>query len=147
VTTAPTSKIPTDPVHRFNLLHYDDRPGDEPLAYTTLTRTPPAGCVPTMFDRHFGLVCERSAPTYLAAVAQVCGEIATQHGILMTDLGVEKLWEWLGNDKDGPSATILGQLLLMALQRGEWLGYSVDDLVEFLRTANGNEKSPHVHKV
>lgn len=55
----------------------------------------------------------------------------------MSDLGIEKLWEWSQDGTDGWGAEIVGQLLLMAAERGPKLGYDVDDLVRFLRTAAG----------
>jgi hypothetical protein len=52
-------------------------------------------------------------------------------------LGIEKLWEWSPDGTDGWGAKIVGQVLLMAAERGPRLGYGVDDLVRFLRTAAG----------
>ncbi|HEX3781879.1 MAG TPA: hypothetical protein VHX38_19615 [Pseudonocardiaceae bacterium] len=68
----------------------------------------------------------------------MCAEVKDAHGIELNDLGIEKLWEWSGDGPDGFGATIVGQLLLMALERGQQIGYSVDDLADFLHTANGS---------
>ncbi|WP_225987180.1 hypothetical protein [Streptomyces spectabilis] len=57
----------------------------------------------------------------------------------MTDLGVEKLWEWSSEGgTDGWGAGIVGQLLLMAAERGLALGYRPAELVAFLRRAVGD---------
>ncbi|WP_251015319.1 hypothetical protein [Streptomyces sp. ISL-99] len=87
------------------------------------------------FGEYFGLRCVRPGTTLLEAVGVVCAEIRAEHGLLMTDLGIEKLWESSSDGTDGWGAEIVGQLLLMAAERGPKLGYSVDDLVRFLRTA------------
>lgn len=71
----------------------------------------------------------------LDAVAGVCAEVRAGHGFLLTDLGVEKLWEFMGDGTDGYGAMITGQLLLMAVHRAELLGYSTDDLVRFVSAA------------
>ncbi|GGV54010.1 hypothetical protein GCM10010277_52400 [Streptomyces longisporoflavus] len=68
-------------------------------------------------------------------MGELCAEIRAEHGLLMTDPGIEKLWEWSSDGTDGWGAEIVGQLLLMAAERGPKLGYDVDDLVRFLRRA------------
>lgn len=70
-------------------------------------------------------------------MAPLCGEIRAGYGLLMTGLGIEKLWEWSQDGPDGWGAEIVGQLLLMAAERGPKLGYDVEDLVAYLRTAAG----------
>jgi hypothetical protein len=126
-----------DPTHDFQLLHVPQEwPGpsyDDPR-YDTIKADPPAGCVPEDFGGLFGLRCQRVAPTLLDAVAEVCHEVKTKHGLVLSDLGIEKLWEWSADGRDGFGATIVGQLLLMASSRGQLLGYDVEDLVRFLRT-------------
>ncbi|MGW7071464.1 amidase [Streptomyces sp. NPDC054855] len=109
---------------------------DDPR-YAAITAAPPAGCTAERFGEYFGLRCERPGATLLDAVGELCAEIRAEHGLLMTDLGIEKLWEWSSDGTDGWGAEIVGQLLLMAAERGPKLGYDVDDLVRFLRRAAG----------
>lgn len=125
------------PIHEFNLLHYPTgatRPGFDDPRFDAIKADPPDGCSPHDFGGIFGLRCRRPAPTLLAAVAAACEETRATHGIQFQDLGVEKLWEWSPDGRDGLGATIVGQLLLMAAHRGEQLGYSVDEMTEFLHT-------------
>lgn len=127
-----------EPIHEFHLLHVTQSwpaPDYEDPIYDAIKADPPEGCVPDDFGGLFGLRCERRAPTLLDAVAEVCHEVRTAHGLLMTDLGIEKLWEWSPDGRDGFGATIVGQLLLMASSRGQQLGYDIEDLVRFIRTA------------
>ncbi|MFJ2114857.1 amidase [Streptomyces sp. NPDC087850] len=125
--------------HRFNLIHCPATgiPHFTDARYGSLTATPPPGCVPSHWDMYFSLRCRRPGETLLDAVAPVCAEVRAEHGVLMTDLGVEGLWEWSCDGQDGHGAAIVAQLLLMAADRGQQLGYSVDDLLRFLRTAAG----------
>lgn len=130
-------------VHEFNLLHYPCQgptPSFDEPRYDALKAHPPTGCIPEDFGGLFGLRCSRTGPTLLDAVAEVCREINAAHGILMTDLGVEKLWEWASDGRSGFGATITGQLLLMAVERGTALGYSVEDLARFLRTVGSSTR-------
>src|SRR5262249_1788686 len=117
------------PIHEFNLLHYPCRyPAtrfDDPR-YDTIKASPPAGCVPENFDEVFGLQCRRAAPTLLDAVAEVCAEVNATHGILLNDLGLEKLWEFAPDGPNGFGATVTGQLLLMAAHRASLLGYTTE---------------------
>ncbi|MGC5363176.1 amidase [Streptomyces sp. DT24] len=126
-------------VQRFSLIHcpVEEYPELDDPRYDGLRTAPPQGCAVDDAGSWFGLSCERSGTTLLDAVAEVCAEIRAEHGMLMNDLGIEKLWEWSGGGTDGWGAEIVGQLLLMAAERGPKLGYSVDDLVRFLRTAAG----------
>jgi hypothetical protein len=126
-----------EPVHEFVLLHYTlpPSPGYDDPRYEPIKTNPPAGCAPDDFDGVFGLTCRRTGPTLLAAAAELCGQILVTHGIFMTDLGIEKLWEFAADGHDGFGATIVGQLLLMAAERGRLLGYTIDDLAGFLHTA------------
>ncbi|MFA7768321.1 hypothetical protein [Streptomyces sp. NRRL S-448] len=119
---------------RFTLIHC---PVGEQPSYERIEARPPQGCVVEYFGGYFGLRCERPGARLLDAVAETCREIRTEHGLLMSDLGIEKLWEWSKDGTDGWGAEIVGQLLLMAAERGPRLGYSTDDLVRFLRTAAG----------
>jgi hypothetical protein len=109
---------------------YDAGPPDEAVA--ALRAQPPADCTFEMFGESPGLWVQRDGPV-LDAAAAVCGEVRAQHGIVLSDAGVEKLWEWSA-DADW-SQQIISQLLLMAVQRAEWTGLTVEDLVGFLRTA------------
>ncbi|UQX02286.1 hypothetical protein [Streptomyces sp. RerS4] len=124
---------------RFTLVHCPagEYPGFEDARYDAIKARPPMGCVVEQVCGYFGLRCERPGARLLDAVAQTCGEIRAGHGLLMTDLGIEKLWEWSADGLDGWGAEIVGQLLLMAAERGPKLGYSTDDLVRFLRAATG----------
>lgn len=125
--------------HRFTLIHtpVDGGPGGGDPRYETIRARPPRGCAADEFGGYFGLRCERPGGRLLDAVAATCGEIRREHGLLMTDLGIEKLWEWSADGTDGWGAEIVGQLLLMAAERGPKLGYSVEDLAAVLRTAAG----------
>ncbi|MFF4425252.1 hypothetical protein ACFY04_31515 [Streptomyces sp. NPDC001549] len=120
--------------HRFTLIHC---PVGESPSYERIEARPPQGCVVEYVGGYFGLRCERPGARLLDAVAETCREVRTEHGLLMSDLGIEKLWEWSEDGTDGWGAEIVGQLLLMAAERGPKLGYGVDDLVRFLRTAAG----------
>ncbi|MGW0392328.1 hypothetical protein ACWDYJ_15835 [Streptomyces sp. NPDC003042] len=124
---------------RFTLIHCpvgEYPPFDDPR-YDRLKARPPQGCAVEDVGGYFALRCERPGERLLDAVAETCREIRAGHGLLMTDLGIEKLWEWSADGPDGWGAEIVGQLLLMAAERGPKLGYSVDDLVRFVRTAAG----------
>ncbi|WP_240627501.1 DUF572 domain-containing protein [Streptomyces scopuliridis] len=123
--------------HRFSLVHCsaDSSPDFDDPRYDGLKARPPEGCTVVRFEAYFSLRCVRRGATLLDAVAPLCAEIRAEHGLLMTDLGIEGLWEWASDGTDGRGAEVVGQLLLMAAERGPLLGYSLDDLVRFLRTA------------
>ncbi|MBT2480273.1 amidase [Streptomyces sp. ISL-94] len=124
---------------RFTLIHcpVGDWPGFGDARYDRLKARPPQGCAVEELGGYFALRCERPGVRLLDAVAETCREIRGEYGVLMTDLGIEKLWEWSADGTDGWGAEIVGQLLLMAAERGPKLGYDVEDLVRFLRTAVG----------
>ncbi|MFD7097337.1 amidase [Streptomyces xanthophaeus] len=124
---------------RFTLVHcpVDGYPGFDDPRYDGLKAAPPEGCAVEDFGGSLGLRCDRPGGRLLDAVADLCAEIRTGHGLLMTGLGIEKLWEWSEDGTDGWGAEIVGQLLLMAAERGPRLGYGVDDLTRFLREAAG----------
>jgi hypothetical protein len=129
----------TTPIHEFNLLHcpcQHPAPHFDDPRYDTIKASPPAGCTPENFDNVFGLQCRRTAPTLLDAVAEVCAEANSAHGILLNDLGLEKLWEFASDGPNGFGATVTAQLLLMAAHRASLLGYTTDDLTRFLNTAS-----------
>jgi hypothetical protein len=132
------------PMHELILLHYPvgpTRPGFDDPRYDEIKAHPPNGCSPEDFESVFGLRCRRSAPTLLDAVAAVCAEANAAYGIQLNDLGIEKLWEWAPDGRDGFGALVVGQLLLMAAHRGELLGYSVDDLTRFLHAATASPRA------
>ncbi|MGW7441343.1 hypothetical protein [Streptomyces sp. NPDC054849] len=140
----PTAGSPQQPPprpgwQRFTLVHcpVEGYPGFDDPGYEGLRASPPHGCAVEDFGGCLGLRCERPGERLLDAVADLCAEIRTGHGLLMTGLGIEKLWEWSADGTDGWGAEIVGQLLLMAAERGPKLGYGVDDLVRFLREAAG----------
>ncbi|MFE3741760.1 amidase [Streptomyces sp. NPDC059134] len=136
---APRTAEPLQPLQRFRLIHCQAEGVPDCYAprYEALWADPPQGCSVEPFGDYFCLRCERPGATLLVAVASLCAEIREEYGLLMTDLGIEGLWDWTADGTDGRGAEIVGQLLLMAAERGPLLGYGVDDLVEFLRTAAG----------
>ncbi|MFI8452708.1 hypothetical protein [Streptomyces erythrochromogenes] len=127
--------------HRFTLIHspVDGGSGTGDPRYEAVRAQPPRGCVPDDVGGRFGLRCERPGGRLLDAVAETCAEIRRDHGLLMADLGLEKVGEWSADGTDGWGAEVVGQLLLMAAERGPRLGYSVEDMARLLRTAGGAE--------
>ncbi|MFI9028719.1 hypothetical protein [Streptomyces sp. NPDC053560] len=125
---------------RFRLIHCPpgEQPGVDDRRYDTLKARPPEGREVRNLGGYLALCCERPGDGLLDAVAEVCAEIRAEHGLLMSGLGIEKLDEWCEDGTDGRGAEIVGQLLLMAAERGPRLGYDVQELVRFLRTAAGN---------
>ncbi|MFG2979666.1 hypothetical protein ACGFYQ_00200 [Streptomyces sp. NPDC048258] len=109
---------------RFTLVHcpVGDCPDFADARYDRLKARPPRGCAVEEIGGYFGLRCERPGVRLLDAVAETCREVRGAYGLLMTDLGVEKLWEWSADGTDGWGAEIVGQLLLMAAERGPKLG-------------------------
>ncbi|MFD3542138.1 amidase [Streptomyces sp. NPDC058662] len=124
---------------RFTLVHcpVEGYPGFDDPRYEGLRASPPRGCAVEDLGGCLGLRCERPGGRLLDAVAELCAEVRTGHGLLMTGLGVDRLWEWSADGTDGWGAEIVGQLLLMAAERGPKLGYGVADLADFLRSAAG----------
>ncbi|MCX5198696.1 amidase [Streptomyces sp. NBC_00249] len=124
---------------RFTLVHcpVEGYPGFDDPRYAGLRASPPRGCAVEDLGGCLGLRCERPGGRLLDAVAELCAEIRGAHGLLMTGLGVDRLWEWAEDGSDGWGAEIVGQLLLMAAERGPKLGYGAADLARFLRTAAG----------
>jgi hypothetical protein len=118
--------------HRFALVHEEfGAAGFADERYADLRASPPAGCVPA--DRScFALECERPGKTLLDAVTGTVAEIRREHALVMNGMGIEKPQEWLGDDKDGYGAEIVGHLLLMAAHRATLLGYGRKDLVRLL---------------
>ncbi|WP_234319323.1 amidase [Streptomyces sp. NRRL S-237] len=122
---------------RFTLVHcpLEGYPGFDDPRYEGLRAAPPQGCAVEDFGGCLGLRCERPGGRLLDAVAELCAEIRIGYGLLMTGLGIDKLWEWSEDGTDGWGAEIVGQLLLMSAERAPKLGYGVEDLARFLRTA------------
>ncbi|MEU3407256.1 hypothetical protein ABZ766_25395 [Streptomyces sp. NPDC006670] len=125
--------------HRFTLVHrpVDDCPGPDDARYARLRARPPEGCVAEEAGGCFALRCERPGARLLDAVAATCAEVREGYGLLFADLGIARPEEWAADGTDGWGAEAVGQLLLMAAERGPKLGYSVEDLAGFLRAAAG----------
>ncbi|MFD7625755.1 hypothetical protein ACFV7Q_06840 [Streptomyces sp. NPDC059851] len=125
--------------HRFTLVHApvgDWLEFDDPR-YAPIKADPPTGCAVEEIDGRFALRCERPGARLLDAVAALCGEVRARYGLFLSDLGIEKVGEWSEDGPDGWGAEIVGQLLLMAAERGPRLGYGPGDLVGFLQAAAG----------
>ncbi|MFJ6381441.1 amidase [Kitasatospora sp. NPDC092039] len=128
------------PSHIFTLtasLGADAAPAE---VWQQLQASPPAGCtyVPEVFPRTPGLRCEREASARLEAVSGVVGEVYAAHGLLLDDLGVEKLSEWIGDGTDQPgspagihAADTAAQALLLAIDRFRRLGHGADTVKAF----------------
>lgn len=112
------------------------RPNDANYsAYMRLKTAPPAGCT---FREDYGgarLECKWPGQNRLTAVGQLVRKIRTDHGLPGTDdLGIRWLSEWDPADREWAECTV-GQLLLMGTGRAEQLGFSVEDVVAFVRDA------------
>ncbi|MFF2146211.1 amidase [Kitasatospora sp. NPDC058190] len=127
-------------VHHFTLTTSLGTDAAAAEAWQQLKSSPPAGCTydPEVFAQPPGLRCEREAPTRLKAVFAVVGEVHTSHGLLLDDLGVENLSEWVsdGVDQPGSPAGIhttdtAAQALLLAIDRLRRLGHDADDIATF----------------
>ncbi|MCJ0868112.1 hypothetical protein [Streptomyces sp. AP-93] len=143
--------------HTFALVDpwpdYGREDGHLPEGFASLAVSPPAGCTydAEVWGRYPGLRCEIEAPTRFEAVALVVGDVYREHGVFLHDLGVEKLYEWNGDDPGDPAESgelgntwgrdIAAQLLLMGIDRVLKLGYSEDDVERFVRTALGRGES------
>lgn len=107
--------------------------------YDDVRSDPPPGCRvrdESSEPQRVYLDCTREADNRLTAIAQVVSEIRGRYGLPdADDLGIEKLWEFMG-DTDF-SIDVIAQLTLMAARRAESIGISVEELVSFLRTATG----------
>lgn len=126
------------PAHEFTLAHCLTDGVYTDSVYDDIKANPPSGCEPEDMGGRFSLHCQRTDRNLLEAVAQVCDEVRRLHGIALDDLAVEKVWEFVEDGRNGYGATIVGQLLLMAIARAKLLGYDVENLVEFVRTAGGD---------
>lgn len=109
----------------------DARPDDP--RYNAIKANPPQGCSTGDFVYSFGIECVRPGTDLLDAVSTTRAEIRKTHGLLLADVGVEKVDEWSSDGKDGWGARILAQLLLMAIERALLPGYTSDDLVRFIQ--------------
>ncbi|WP_330182186.1 hypothetical protein OHB26_38665 [Nocardia sp. NBC_01503] len=122
--------------HRFTLidsLFNSEGAGPDDPTYTAIKAAPPEGCVPEPLTHCFSLECTRPGTDLLDAISTTCAEIRNHHGLLLTDLGVEKVDEWLSDGKDAWGARILAQLLLMSVERASLLGYTPTDLTRFIQ--------------
>jgi hypothetical protein len=126
---------PPPPGHfRFALLHVFGAGRFSDPRYDGLKSAPTAGCTPRDWD-WFAVECERPGANLLGAVASTVAEVRREHGLLLDDLGIEKVYEWFDDEPGGHGDQLVAQLLLMAAARAEVLGYSTDDLIRFLRVA------------
>ncbi|WP_123556217.1 amidase [Kitasatospora cineracea] len=125
--------------HSFSLGldDHEDRGVTQSSPLHALMSSPPDGCVPAVDGLPF-LECSREADTLLEGIANVVGEARARHGILLNDLGVEKIQEWSRDGLNGFGAETVAQHLLLAIYRGGLLGYAPEDLVRFIRTATGS---------
>ncbi|MEC3920193.1 hypothetical protein [Nocardia sp. CDC160] len=132
---------PPPPGHyRFVLLDTwlgsgDARPDDP--RYDAIKVNPPQGCTIGDFIYSFGLECVRPGTDLLDAISSTCSEIRETYGHFLADVGVEKVEEWSSDGRNGWGAKILAQLLLMAVERAHALGYTTDELMEFIRRVDG----------
>ncbi|MEU6862036.1 hypothetical protein ABZ924_01965 [Streptomyces sp. NPDC046876] len=140
-------------IHTFTLV--DPWPGygradrSLPEAFTALAAAPPEGCTydPLVWGQYPGLKCGIEAPTRFEAVARVAGTVFREHGILLYDLGVEKLYEWSADDPSDPERSgeqgntwgrdIAAQLVLTGLDRMLKLGYTPAEARHFVDRALG----------
>ncbi|MEV6071041.1 hypothetical protein AB0L82_31225 [Nocardia sp. NPDC052001] len=132
---SPRPPEPPPGYHRFtlidSLINSEGATPDDP-AYTAIRSSPPEGCVPEPLTHCFSLECTRQGTDLLDAISTTCAQIHKDHGLLLTDIGVEKVDEWVTDGKDGWGARILAQLLLMSVERARLLGYTPDDLTRFI---------------
>ncbi len=120
-------------MHEFLLLpdSVDITSFDDPR-FDAIKADPPAGCTVEDVGGMFGLRCHRPGDTLLDAIARTCQEVQSHFNIELTDLGVEKLWEWREDGPNGYGAMIVAQLALMARRRARPLGYGTDAIVDLL---------------
>lgn len=121
-------------IHEFELL-YSPFGGESPHfddpVYDRLKAGTPPGCVVTRRKDVLWLSCRRPGDTRLTAIADTVVEVHALTGLLMTDMGFVKLWEWFGPDER--KAELVAQLLMMACERATAVGISVEDLTGFVR--------------
>jgi hypothetical protein len=105
------------------------------VAYMRLKTAPPDGCE---FLEDYGvarLECSRAGENRFAAIGRLLREIRTDYGLVgMDSLGIDKLWEWVPQDREW-TESVTGQLLLMGASRAEQLGIGVEDVVALVRDA------------
>ncbi|MFF4816187.1 hypothetical protein ACFY2K_16535 [Kitasatospora sp. NPDC001309] len=125
------------PVHTFTLTASLGTDAATAEVWQQLKASPPAGCTydSEVLPQTPGLHCERAAHTRLEAVFAVVGEVDASHGLLLDDLGVENLSEWIGDDADQPdgltgiyAADTAAQALLLAIDRLRRLGHTADSI-------------------
>ncbi|MFE5587315.1 hypothetical protein [Kitasatospora sp. NPDC056531] len=138
------------PVHTFNLTASLGTDAAAAKVWKQLKASPPAGCTydPAVFAQTPGLRCEREAPTQVHAVFAVVGEVYTSTGLLLDDLGVERLSEWIsdGADQPGSPAGIhatdtAAQALLLAIDRLRRLGHDTDGIATFTDPVLGRSRT------
>lgn len=128
-------------IHEFQLVLDPWLNGSGPDRYADLKANPPSGCVIREYSSDPGrlfLECRREADSRLDAIAQVVGEIRGRFGLPdADDLGIEKLWEFMGNSDS--TVDLIAQLSLMAVRRAEFIGVDLEELIAFLRAAAGRD--------
>jgi hypothetical protein len=137
------------PVHTFTLTASLGTDAAAAEVWQQLQASPPAGCTydPEVFPRTPGLRCERKAPTRLHAVFTIVGEVHAAHGLLLDDLSVEKLSEWIGDGADQPdsparihAADTAAQALLLAIDRLRRLGHDAAGIEAFTDLVLGRSR-------
>ncbi|MFI9721616.1 hypothetical protein ACIHFE_18495 [Streptomyces sp. NPDC052396] len=118
--------------YTVELIH-DKWPKREPSYFASLAADPPDGFEFSFrtWDHYPGITGTREAPTVFHAIAEVAGEVARKHGVLLNDTGVEKVHEWIHGEWN---QQITAHLLLMAAHRATYCGLGLDDLIGLLRS-------------
>ncbi|MFF3002009.1 hypothetical protein ACFVTF_04270 [Kitasatospora sp. NPDC057940] len=138
------------PVHTFTLTASLGTDTAAAEVWQQLKASPPVGCTydSEVFTQTPGLRCEREAPTRLEGVFAVVGEVHTTHSLLLDDLGVEKLSEWIGDGEDKPDSLsgihahdTAAQALLLAIDRLRRLGHSADGIKAFTDLVLGRPRT------
>ncbi|MEV8322110.1 hypothetical protein [Kitasatospora sp. NPDC056731] len=138
------------PVHTFTLTASLGTDAAAAEVWQQLKASPPVGCTydPEVFTQTPGLRCEREAPTRLEAVFAVVGEVHITHSLLLDDLGVEKLSEWICKGADRPdspttihAADTAAQALLLAIDRIRRLGHDANDIARFTDQVLGSPRA------
>ncbi|MEV7026689.1 hypothetical protein [Kitasatospora sp. NPDC093558] len=137
-------------VHHFTLTASLGTDAAAAEVWQQLKASPPTGCTydSEVLPQTPGLYCEREASTRLEAVFGVVGEVHASLGLLLDDLGVEKLAEWFGNSTNQPDSPtriyatdIAAQALLLAVDRLRRLGHDADDIKAFTDLLLGRSRA------